>query len=438
MTTLQRYKSADQASTSRLLFIMCWIAYCTAYIGRINYSAALVGIISEGVFTKSQAGLIGTVYFFCYGGGQLINGFFGDRVSPYKMVLTGLSVSACANLIMPAASASHITMAVVWGVNGLAQSMIWAPILYIISNVLDPQMRKKACLYIASSVPVGTLLAYLISMLTIAFFDWKMVFVTASVIMFAVAGVWVWVSLRASKILVSDHKIVLPESEQPRVQKTAREFRKLLTSSGAIMIAFAMLLHGMLKDGVNSWVPTMINESYPVSASFSIFLTMILPIINLSGAYISTYLYQKYFHHNEMKTAAVCFAFAVLPLGVLLLLGVIPVYICVVMLALFTTSMLAFNHMTITLVPVRFAAYNKASTITGLFNSIIYGGCAVSNYGFGYLSEKLGWQKTLLFWILLAVLALVFCLLSLKPWQRFIHSVSQEAEIVSDRCEIKN
>lgn len=63
--------------------------------------------------------------------------------------------------------------------------------------------------------------------------------------------------------------------------------------SGASVICVGVLVQGMLKDGVSSWVPTLITEKYDVSASFSLLLSAIMPIINLSGAWIGTKLYEK-------------------------------------------------------------------------------------------------------------------------------------------------
>lgn len=121
-------------SAGTLIFIACWAAYCASYLGRINYTAALTAIVADGVFSKSHAGLIGTVYFFCYGAGQIFSGILGDRVSPYKMVGTGLVGTVCANILMPLCAKSYIVMSVVWGLNGIVQSMLWTPILYIIST----------------------------------------------------------------------------------------------------------------------------------------------------------------------------------------------------------------------------------------------------------------------------------------------------------------
>ena len=79
----------------------------------------------------------------------------------------------------------------------------------------------------------------------------------------------------------------------------------------------------------------------------------------------------------------------------------------------------AINVMLITFVPIRFSIFGKSSTVSGLLNSTAYVGCAISTYGIGYLAEKTGWFFTVLAWAVICVLALLFSLLSVKPWKKF-------------------
>ena len=81
---------------SRLIVIALWIIYASAYFGRTCYSASIASIVSSGIYTKSEIGLVGTAFFICYGVGQIISGIAGDRVNPFGMVLFGaLGSSVC-------------------------------------------------------------------------------------------------------------------------------------------------------------------------------------------------------------------------------------------------------------------------------------------------------------------------------------------------------
>lgn len=175
----------------------------------------------------------------------------------------------------------------------------------------------------------------------------------------------------------------------------------------------------MLKDGVTSWVPTLIKEKYNVSASFSVLLSAVLPIINLSGAWFATKLYEGPFKLNETAAAAFCFALTLIPLTGILFVGHYHIALCVIFFALFTTLITAINHLVITLIPVRFAKYGCASTVGGIFNSCTYIGSAISTYGFGAVSEKFGWTATVIFWLILGALGVAVCAIPMRRYGRF-------------------
>ena len=179
----QHYLESKKYST--LVFIACFIAYAASYVGRINYSAALPDILEEGLFTKSQAGIIGSAFFIVYGFFQIINGFLGDKVSPFKMITAGTFLSAVANVSMTFCT-TNIQMAIVWGFNGFALSLLWASILKILANIINDGMRSKACLNISVTLPIGTILAYLFASFSIKFFNWRFVFYIPAVILFIV------------------------------------------------------------------------------------------------------------------------------------------------------------------------------------------------------------------------------------------------------------
>ena len=420
----QRKDKEKILSAGTLLFVACWAAYCASYLGRINYTAALTAIVADGVFSKSHAGFIGTVYFFCYGAGQIFSGILGDRVSPYKMVGTGLVGTVCANILMPLCSGSYIVMSVVWGLNGIVQSMLWTPILYIISNVLPEEQRRRACLYIAASFPVGSLLSYVISAGAIKFASWHFAFFIPAGIIACIFVFWCLAAGKTSKILGRGEKKSLPVQENTGAKVS---LGKLFIVSGAAVICVGILVQGMLKDGVTSWVPTLIKEKYNVSASFSVLLSAVLPIINLSGAWIGTKLYEKVFRHNEAATSAFGFAMTLIPLTGIVFVGKYPIAICVILLALFTTIIAAMNHLLMTLIPVRFAKYGCASTVGGIFNSCTYIGSAISTYGFGAVSEKFGWTATVIFWIILGAIGVAVCAVPMRRYGRFANGSGNKA-----------
>ena len=64
--TFARLASAGQG---RRLFLLSWVAYAAAYVGRYNYSAVMSAITAGGTLTLSAAGAVSTGYFVCYAAG---------------------------------------------------------------------------------------------------------------------------------------------------------------------------------------------------------------------------------------------------------------------------------------------------------------------------------------------------------------------------------
>jgi len=398
---------------SRLIVLSCFLLYIASYMGRHNYSAALAKIIDSGMFTKARAGIIGTVYFAIYGSGQMIFGYVADRVSPYKLISFGLFGTAVANLLM-SFTGTIPQMTLVWALNGVSQSTLWPGIFYLISNVVIKEYREKACLVMSVGVPIGTMAAYFLAGYAIKS-SWKNAFLYPSFILFVTAILFVIASVYFSKNIKAEKQ----DTEEKKEKNSAKDYYRILLVSGVAFLALPVLLHGMLRDGINAWVPTMITETYTVSPSFSVFVSVVLPIINLSGAYIAMFIYGR-MKNNEVAAATIALILGIPPMIVLMFLTKINLITSVTMLALGTTFITSFNHMIVTLLPLRFAKYNRAATLTGTLNSLTYAGCALSNLIFGYTSDKFGWNSTVFIWLFIFLFAALVSAAVIKKWSRFI------------------
>lgn len=402
---------------SKLIVAAMWVLYCASYFIRTCYAATIAPLAEEGIYSKGEIGLIGTAFFICYGIGQLISGLIGDKINPFFMVLFGSVLGAGCCFLMPAAGSLGVLI-VVWAANGLFQSMLWSPILRVFSETIDESLSKKAILNIALSLPVGTVLAYLMSSMIIKYFNWKYVFIFGGSVV-VIAVLFAGIAVLCSKKDIEKMAVIPRQSAEIPNQVNKKGLAALAVSSGLFIIMIPSFLHGMMRDGITNWVPAMISEVYGVSTSFSIFVTIALPIFNAFGAYLVTPLYKK-LGENEMKTAGITGLAALVPLLLMLFMNKLPVYVIIVLLALTTSVMYALNYLIISLVPVRFSKLGFTSSVSGILNSGAHIGCALSSYGFGAIAEKTGWNAVIIVWIASAVLITVFSFVSNKRWSRFL------------------
>lgn len=394
-----------------VLFLLCWVAYFSSYLGRLNYSSAMPSIMDDGVFTLSQAGMISMIYFFAYGGGQFCNGLLGDKLKPELMIFAGLFLSGIANLLMGMVSLYPV-MAVVWGINGYTQSMIWPPVIRIFAEKFTYERKRKYSVDITSSMAVGTLMAYFLSACALKLFQWHAVFYLAAGILLCIAVVWI-AGYRSITRENDEEELRKKEAGKPAgeiaVSGDRQSFGALLVGSGLIAIVFPVMIHGILKDGITQWVPTYIYNSFDVSASFSVIITMILPLINLSGAYLAHFCSKRH-PDQEVRTSALFFGAATAALMGLYLFGSRQVILTAVLFAIITASMMAVNTLYVNMIPLHFEASGRVSTVSGFLNSIAYLGSAISTFTIGVMVEKAGWSVTIASWTVITGVAFVVCI----------------------------
>lgn len=425
-------KKLKEKKKITFLFSLCFLVYFSTYLGRLNYSASLSEMIRAEGFAKGQAGLIGTLFFASYGAGQLISGFLGDRLPGKWLVFCGMLVSGVLNGMMgiwhnPSALAGT------WCANGLAQAFIWSPLLRVLCDYLEDEDRVKSCLRLNFSVPAGTMAAYGLTALLIHFFQWRSAFFVPSVWLVAVALIWLAGNEYLEKYMASvqetDGNAVSDNSKTSDTQKKQKQavsedgsWKSILTASGLCFLLLALCVQGALKDGVTTWIPTYLEETHHLGSMAAILSTMVIPICNLFGVTLASLADRKW-GRNEVKTAALFFGICSISLLCLLGFGKSSVLLALLMLAVCTTAMMAVNTMLIAVLPARFGRLGKASSVSGLLNSCVYVGGAVSTYGIGALSAAAGWDKTILLWVVCAAVALALCALVYPKWKAYVQRV---------------
>ena len=403
--------------TIRTLFFLCWISYVFTYLGRLNYAACLVEIVLEEGWSKSQAGLIATGFFLFYGLGQLVNGYVGDKLSPKIMVFCGLFSSGLVNFLFPFMGSASLA-ALLWCINGFVQSMIWSPIVRQLSSWLPAEKRQQACVNMNGTVPVGTLAVYGLSALIIYLGSWKNVFFTSGVLLTSMAFIWFFGISALEKRLVDEETPVSQSATDPVSAEKTLSIAKLSIMSALPLCLLGLFMQGMLKDGVTTWIPTFLEENFGLTAAASILSTTIVPIINLGGVYFGSWVNRKFFR-NEVLAAMIFF---MVGLAALVLLTFAPIHSAVLsllLLAVTTTFMMGINTLLASMMPHFFVRFGVCSTVTGLLNSAVYLGSAVSSYGNGAIVEHFGWDSIMKIWCICAVLGILFCGLAVKKWKFF-------------------
>lgn len=396
-------KLSSKKSINFLAFIFATV-YMVSYITRINFGAIIVEIESATKLSRSLLSLSLTGSSVTYGVGQIISGVIGDRISPKKLMTIGFIITVSVNTVMPFCHGAY-QMALLWCVNGFAQSLMWPPMVRIMTTLLSKEDYKTVVTKVSWGSNLGTIAVYLISPLLISFLGWKSVFWASAVCGFIMIFVWNKYS----------YEIPVVKSKTENSVSTSKKYA--LFTPIMICVFAAIALQGMLRDGITTWMPSYISDTYKLGNAISIFTGVLLPVFSIFCFKVASWVYINKIK-NPLACAGTFFAAgACSAMGLVVFTGKSAI-LSTLFSATFEGCMHAVNLMLICMIPPFFEKSGKVSTVSGVLNSFTYVGSAISTYGIALLSVKLGWNFTILIWLLIAVIGMVLCFTIRKPFEK--------------------
>lgn len=381
---------------SKNLIKLCTLAYFVSYLTRINFAAVIAAIISDGSIEKAAAGAVTTVGFITYGVGQLVSGKLGDRFDPKRLMTIGFCVTAAMNLLIPFVGGAAM-MCLVWGINGLAQSLMWPPMLKIMKTAMNEDDFNKGCVQTNLGSTVATILIYLLSPAVISVWSWKGVFFITALCGVVMAITWFTVLTKIER--TADIKYVLKKT-------SGRKKKNHSPAMPLVLLVFtlaAIFFQGILRDGVTTWLPTYIYESFGLSSEKSILTSTVIPIFSYISLQICSKLYNRT-GRQPFKCGLMIFAVGAAAATVLAALGSRSVILTAAMCALIVGCMYGVNLVLISFIPGIYGSNENVSELSGTLNFMTYVGSAASAYGFALLSDSFGWNGTIISWVAIALL----------------------------------
>lgn len=396
-----------------MMMLLISVAYMVSYLTRINYGAVISEMVQSTGIGKVNLSAAVTGSFITYGAGQVVSGFFGDKIQPKTLVFCGLAVTVTMNLLIPFCTGWE-QMTVVWCINGFAQAFMWPPIVKLMASLFNGEDYNRACVIASWGSTAGTIVIYLVAPLIISFMGWKGMFFCSAACGIIIMIFWQW---RCCKIDNVESPKVKAESEG----KSSGGFFSVML----VFVMIAIVLHGALRDGVTTWMPTLVSESFGLSSQISILTGVIMPVFGVVCFYVAMAIYKR-MPKNPILCAGIIFAVGVLSSLVLCFAVEKNVVLTILLSALLTGSMHGVNLMLICMLPKYFEKTGKISLISGILNSCVYIGSAISTYGVAYVSEIFGWSTTIILWFVIAAAGALICFLCVPSWKKFVKKQEEE------------
>ena len=385
---------------SNSTFFLCYIAYTCIYIARLNLSMASPAMREAGILSAAELGFIGSAFSVVYSCGRLFNGILGDRMAPKLLIVTGLVLTAAANLLIGLLP-PYFLILVLWCVNAFGQSMLWSAMLRTMTDVYGKTQADKKVPILVSSVSAGNILGILFSAQLVSWFGIRAAFLVPG-IMTAVMGALI--------------AYVIPAADIGNAQSKPFPFKALFCDKKIRTILLPAMFHGAMKDTISLFMAVYFLDSFGVDLASSSWYVLLIPTVGLVGRLVYPSCYQLLGRREHLLSLLGFVACAIF--GVILCTPIQSPLLAALCLSMIYALVSMINTSILSMFPLRFAKQDLVASVSGITDFATYLGASIASAIYGLIIESSGGYRYMFAsWIVLSILSILI-LFKLKPMRK--------------------
>ena len=370
------------------VFLICYMAYVSIYVARLNLSMAAPALKELAVLDTAQIGLLGSMFSVVYACGRLLSGIIADKTSPWIMITSGLILcglcNICIGLFPP-----YVAFLLLWGANAFAQSMLWGPILRILSTIYPEHIAKKRASYMGTAVASGNMVAILLNTELINRMGACWAFLVPGII---AAAISIPLALRT--------KSIRPE----KVPSDQHSYADLIKNQTLRSMLVPAVIHGVMKDNISLWMTVYVMEKFGIDLAKSAYFILLIPALGFVGRMIAPALYRM--TNGQEKPLLVISYGACAVCSLLLILLPFSAWLAVIYLSLIYMAVSVINACMLAFFPIQFAKDGHVASVSGIMDFATYLGTGLSAMVYGVMIDSLGFSSMFLSWVILSLIAI--------------------------------
>ncbi|MBO5019651.1 MAG: MFS transporter [Clostridia bacterium] len=392
--------------------------YLFFYNGRQNIN--LVMPLMKEAF-KSDLGTIGVVssaLFWCYAFGQLVSGRLGSYFGYKKLMVFGVVSSAFLNILI-SFQQSLIVIAILWGLNGFCQAMVWSNGLGVINKWWPKENRGFASGLATAFSGVAQAVTYLTvnwCLILNPEWTWRAGFRFPIVPMLLILVVFILFFKEGPEKIglepFEEKETELDSSSSTLEAEIASKgffypYKLLFSEPKVIIFCLISAIAGIGRYGLLTWIPTYFTEELGLTLKDDMFTYIVLPFGQASAMFVFPFITDKIFKGKREP---------------MLILASIVAFCGMICFPLFRTQLPAtimlfvvgvFSMVTgvIWAIAGDMGGRVLSSTVVGVLDWAVYIGAAIQASIFGFVKEEFGWSAI---FITIGCLYVILLLLTLQ------------------------
>lgn len=400
----------------RILYSM-FFGYAFYYFTRRSFSFAIPGLIEDLGFTKSELGMIGSVFAIMYGISKFTSGVLSDHASPRYFMAFGLLLTGVINVLF-GFSSSLAVFTVLWGLNGWFQGCGAPPCVRLLTQWYSHSERGSSWSIWSVSHNVGAFLIAWIAGLCLQYAGWRYALYLPGVICIGASF------FLLNRLRDTPQSIGLPSIDKYRhdssgyqtadndsVQQSGMSIfiEYILKNKYIWMLSAAYFFVYVVRSGVADWTGQFLHEQKNYSLLGASGCVSLFDVGGFFGCLVAGWSSDKIFGAkrgpvNVLFAAGMgvaITAFWYIPAGYQLLDSI----------AMFMIGFCVFGpQMLVGVAAAELTHKNAVATSNGFISIASNIGSAVAGYPLGKIAQDLGWEGffySILFCCLFSVLVLM-------------------------------
>ncbi len=298
-------------------FIAATLGYSLYYVCRTSLNVMKKPILDSGLLDTTQLGIVGSTLLFAYAIGKFVNGFICDYCNIKRFMATGLLVSLAANLIMGMtgfagsammlpAGVIFVVFAVMWGINGWAQSMGAPPAIISLSRWFPLSRRGTFYGFFSASHNFGEFLSFLFVGLIVSAVGWQWGFVSSAVAgAIGVLLVLLWLHDTPESKGLPPIENLSHEKTQSGGESTRELQRRVIRMPAVWVLAAASAFMYMSRYAINGWGVLYLQEAKGMSDEAAVSIISINALLGILGTVLSGWFSDTLFHGDRNRPALI-------------------------------------------------------------------------------------------------------------------------------------
>lgn len=411
-------------------FYSVFLGYAFFYICRKNISVAMPQMIQDLGYSKTDLGIIGSIFYITYSVAKFFNGVLCDKANPRYFMALGLFIAAVSNIlfayspimasgvsgIIGSAISPIIFFSIFWTINGFVQSMGSPMGPKVMSSWFSVSERGTKYSIYNTCHNFGAFTTMAVSGWVVQKWGWQAGFYIPG--MFCALGALFVVNRltdrpesRGLPPIDEYHKEKNVEKDNIKITDKTRlreiAWHYVFSNYRLWLLSFASLFVYIIRYGLVDWSPTYLVEAKANGIGFAGLKASTMELFGIPGGILAGMATDYFFKGRRIPVAVFCLLGVAISASVLYFIppgnGVWDT-VAIAACGLFTYG----PQMLIPgLAAIDFSTRRAAGTAVGLTGAFSYVGAMISGVGSGYMVDKMGWSGGFYLWVGSALIAIL-------------------------------